>query len=152
MQCPEIPNPDPLRSRLLSHLQCAQAQRESMKQQTMWHQSSYPTGPTGLVPPPPPPGISATASLFSPQTESHTTNMGVSISLQTPSCLGTSGISYAAASTSTFTAPSFSPSFNQYPSFTGSTAMHYMNSASSQSGYPSARTHRPWGSELVYGM
>jgi hairy and enhancer of split related with YRPW motif len=131
---------DQLRSRLLSHLQCYTAQRETFKpSHTAWHSPGhYPTGPTGLVPPPPPVGLSGSSLLNGCSPADSMSGNGLA-----PSCLGTS---YGAATPTS----SFSPSPSQYPAAFQATN-HMQSMYTSQANYASARTYRPWaGHELVY--
>ncbi|XP_055334681.1 hairy/enhancer-of-split related with YRPW motif protein 1-like [Paramacrobiotus metropolitanus] len=145
---PEMPNPDPIKNRLMSHLHCYIAQRESYKTQhsqpaACWP-PSYPTGPTGLIPPPAPPGLTS-QSLFTPP-DPHINAAAAS--------MVTSGMASYSSAQPTYTptsfaavAPSFSTqNFSQYSAFSG--MQSYMNSAaSSTAGYL-----KNWKAEPVYGM
>ncbi|OQV21761.1 putative Hairy/enhancer-of-split related with YRPW motif protein 1 [Hypsibius exemplaris] len=155
---------DQLRSRLLSHLQCYTAQRETFKQSSQGgghhhhpHSAYYPTGPTGLVPPAPPVGL----------------NCGPELSV--PSCLGTySPSSVSSSSTSGTTGGGGSSSSSFLPTSSTSSSSQassqysvpfaganlnmqsvYMNSqaaaaAAAAANYGVNRPYRPWGHEMVY--
>ncbi|GAV03384.1 hypothetical protein RvY_13813 [Ramazzottius varieornatus] len=156
---------DPMRSRLMAHLQCYSVQSQTLKHSNSWHSSQYPTGPTGLIPPPPPPGMS-TSSLFASPNDSLSGGFAAQIksdssmsmpytmnslsALQSPPCLG------ASAPTSSFSTPTFSQTSSPYSSFPAANSMQsmYMNAAaasSQASSYASSRAYRPWGGPEMVG-
>ena len=170
---------DPLRLRLMSHLQCFAAQRELATKQAAvataspWSYGStsgpqhYPPSPgagSQMIPPPPPPqhghhdasasGGMATYDITSTSSPScgQTSSSSINTSSTTTRQQGQSQATLTQLTTATSASP-LGYSHHQYHmnlnSF-HSAASHQQNAFNSSSGSSQMKPYRPWGAEVAY--